>query len=165
MKKAKKFVALALTLALSASMLAALAGCGDNTAKAPSGSTPPPASTPPAVSTPAPTPTPEVTPEPTEVAPEDVSPYAGEYDIVLTNPEGDTIYLQEFIVNDDGTLIGVGDASGMSNFEGVVNEDGTFTGEFTRLGGTLQGTIDADGNVTGTGEIRGRNYTFEGPKL
>ncbi|ALP93171.1 hypothetical protein [Intestinimonas butyriciproducens] len=160
MKNARKIAALALSL----SMLAALAGCGDDTANAPSGSTPP-ASTPPVVSTPAPTPTPEVTPEPTEVAPEEVSPYAGEYDIALTNPEGDIIYLQEFIVNDDGTLVGVGDASGMSNFEGVVNEDGTFTGEFTRLGGALQGTIDADGNVTGTGEIRGRNYTFEGPKL
>ena len=145
MKKAKKFIALALVLALSASMLAALAGCGDDAADA--------------------TPTPEPTPEPTEDPDAEPNPFAGEYEVANTNPEGDVSYFEEFIVNDDGTINGVGDASGMTTLEGTIDEDGTFHCEFIRLGGTMDGTIDAEGNLTATGEIRGRNYTMEGTKL
>ena len=153
MKKAKKFIALALVLALSASMLAALAGCGDDAADA----------------TPTPTQqvvlTPEPTPEPTEDPDAEPNPFAGEYEVANTNPEGDVSYFEEFIVNDDGTINGVGDASGMTTLEGTIDEDGTFHCEFIRLGGTMDGTIDAEGNLTATGEIRGRNYTMEGTKL
>lgn len=157
MKKAKKFIALALVLALSASMLAALAGCGDDTADA----TPTPTQQ--VVLTPAPTP--EPTPEPTEDPDAEPNPFAGEYEVANTNPEGDVSYFEEFIVNDDGTINGVGDASGMTTLEGTIDEDGTFHCEFIRLGGTMDGTIDAEGNLTATGEIRGRNYTMEGTKL
>ena len=153
MKKAKKFIALALVLALSASMLAALAGCGDDAADA----TPTPTQQ--VVLTPAPT------PEPTEDPDAEPNPFAGEYEVANTNPEGDVSYFEEFIVNDDGTINGVGDASGMTTLEGTIDEDGTFHCEFIRLGGTMDGTIDAEGNLTATGEIRGRNYTMEGTKL
>lgn len=156
MKKASKYIAIVLTLALALSMLAVLAACSP---AADNKSTP----TPPAVNTPAPTPDP--TPAPTEDPNAGSNPFAGEYEFVITTPEGDETIAEEFIVDPDGKLHGVGDASGMTSFEGTVNEDGTFTGEFTRLGGTMQGTIDADGNITGTGEIRGRNYTYAGSKL
>jgi hypothetical protein len=50
----------------------------------------------------------------------------------------------------------------MAAFEGTVNADGSFSGTYTRFeGSTITGTIDANGYVSGTGDIRGRVNTFE----
>lgn len=186
MKKASKLIAIALTLALSLSLLAACGSNGGETAQKNDAASTQPASTTtpstnnsnsststtpsagantdtaPTATTTEPEPQPEPEPEP---EPENVCAFAGEYEVICTNPEGEEIYFEEFIIENDGTIHGVGDASGMSTLEGSIDEEGNYHCDYVRLGGTMDGTIDADGNLTGVGEIRGRNYTYVGSLL
>ena len=88
--------------------------------------------------------------------------FSGEYDLVITNAEGEAMDMYEFIVDEDGTLHGAGDDSGMTTFEGTVNADGTFSGTYLRFeGSTITGKIETNGYVSGQGEIRGRVNSFE----
>lgn len=84
--------------------------------------------------------------------------YAGEYDVSY----GDDQYYEEFIIEADGAVHGMVDASGLTGFEGTVDADGNITAEFVRLGGTMNGTVDAEGNVEGHCEVRGRESDFTG---
>lgn len=86
-------------------------------------------------------------------------PYAGEYDVSY----GDSYY-EEFIIEADGSVHGMVDASGLTGFEGTVDAEGNITAEFVRLGGTMTGTVDAEGNVQGHCEVRGRESDFTGVK-
>jgi hypothetical protein len=100
----------------------------------------------------------------TSAAAQEISPYAGEYDCVSVNMQGEEVPYYEFIVDEDGFLHGMADESGMTAFEGQVAEDGKFTAVFARLGGEMSGTIDTDGNVQGTSSTRERTATFTGTK-
>ena len=87
--------------------------------------------------------------------------YAGEYDVTY----GDAQYYEEFIIEADGSVHGMVDASGLTGFEGTVDAEGNITAEFVRLGGTMTGTVDAEGNVQGHCEVRGRESDFTGVKF
>ncbi len=91
-----------------------------------------------------------------------VARFAGEYD--LYSEEKD-MYCEEFIIDEDGTVHGVVEGSGMTAFEGTVTEDGTITAEVTRLGGTMTGTITDDLQVTVHFEVRGSTSDFVGGPL
>lgn len=93
------------------------------------------------------------------------SPYAGEYYVVNTNVEGEESVFENFIVDEAGVLSGNQEGSGLSNFEGTVNADGTFTAQFPRLGGQMTGSFDGAGNVSGEADVRGRKSTFKGSIL
>ena len=81
---------------------------------------------------------------------------------MITNADGEQSDMKEFIVDEDGTLHGAGDESGMTAFEGRVEADGSFSGAYTRFeGSSISGKIEANGYVHGTGDIRGRVNTFE----
>ena len=89
-------------------------------------------------------------------------PFAGEYDVVNVNMEGMESYFEEFIIEEDWTVHGAVEGSGLTGFEGTVDGYGVITAEFKRLGGTMSGTVDLDGNVSGNSEVRGRTSTFSG---
>lgn len=91
--------------------------------------------------------------------------FAGEYYVVVKNQDGEEFIMEEFVVDADGRVHGATEGSGMTGFEGTVNEDGSFTVEYTRLGGTGKGQFDGNGNVTGESEVRGRTSTFTGSIL
>lgn len=92
--------------------------------------------------------------------------YAGEYEVITysqDDPEHkQPIYFEEFIVEADGTLHGATEGSGLTGFEGTVDANGVITATYTRLGGTMVGQFDGNGNVTGTSSIRGRVSDFSG---
>ncbi|MBR4210096.1 MAG: hypothetical protein IKQ24_01305 [Verrucomicrobia bacterium] len=95
----------------------------------------------------------------------EVSAFAGEYDVENTNGEGEKAYFEEFIIDEDGTVHGAVDASGLTGFTGTVDAEGKITAEFGRLGGTMTGTVDAEGKISGSSEVRGRKSTFTGEKF
>lgn len=100
------------------------------------------------------------------VADANVCPFAGEYYVEFTSQDStDKEPGESFIVGEDWTVSGAMEGSGMTGFQGVIMADGTFTAEFTRLGGTLTGTIDAEGKLNATGETRGRTSTITGYRL
>lgn len=87
------------------------------------------------------------------------SPLGGGYDVkqtVLVGQNGDLSIkgqssdLMMFTVDGDGTLSGAMEDSGWTVFLGAVGADGSFTAEFYKIGGTMTGTIGADGSVKGT---------------
>lgn len=88
-------------------------------------------------------------------------PFAGEYDVRYVS-DGIENYFEEFVIEEDWTLHGVVETSGMTGFEGTVDADGHFSAFNERLGGVHEGTVDADGNLTGTAETRGRSITYTG---
>ena len=96
------------------------------------------------------------------VAAESVAAFAGEYEVILTNQDGVEMYFEEFIIEEDGTVHGAVEGSGLTGFEGVIDIYGRFTCEQPRLGGTMTGTVDLDGNLKGESEARGRLATYEG---
>lgn len=149
-----------LAVILSALMVLALAACGNDTAA--NDPTPTPTA---ATNTQTPAESPEVTtPAPTE-EPEPVeegSPFAGEYDLYCEEKD---MYCEEFVIDPDGTVHGVVESSGLTSFTGTVSEDGTITGEVTRLGGTLEGTITEDLQVQVHFEVRGSTSDFVGGPL
>ena len=89
-------------------------------------------------------------------------PFAGEYDVLNVNGDGEEFYFEEFIIEDDWSVHGAVEASGLTGFEGAVDGFGVISAEFKRLGGTMSGTVDLEGNVAGTSEVRGRTSTFSG---
>lgn len=91
--------------------------------------------------------------------------FAGEYYVIVKNQDNEEFVMEEFVVDPDGTVHGASEGSGMTGFEGKVNEDGSFTIEYTRLGGTGEGQFDGNGNVTGKADVRGRTSTFSGSIL
>lgn len=91
-----------------------------------------------------------------------VSRFAGEYYVVADNEDGEEFVMEEFIVDEDGTVHGATEGSGFTGFEGKVNADGTFTIEYPRFGGTGEGSFDGKGNVVGTSLVRGRTSNFSG---
>ncbi len=93
----------------------------------------------------------------TEVAQDlSVSRFAGEYYVIADNEDGEEFVMEEFIVDEDGTIHGATEGSGFTGFEGRVNEDGTFAFEYPRFGGSGEGSFDGKGNVVGTSVVRGR---------
>lgn len=88
-----------------------------------------------------------------------VARFAGEYD--LYSEEKD-MYCEEFVIDEDGTVHGVVESSGLTAFVGTVSEDGTITAEVTRLGGTMTGKITEDLQVTIHFEVRGSTTDFTG---
>lgn len=63
---------------------------------------------------------------------------------------------------EDGTIQGEVNDSGSTGFEGKVAADGSFTASLTAFSNAnLTGTIDANGYVTGGGEIFGRKLSFK----
>lgn len=95
----------------------------------------------------------------------EASPYAGEYDVKNVNGDGEESYFEEFIIDEDGTVHGSVDASGLTGFEGTVDADGNITAEYGRLGGTMTGTVDLEGNITLHSEVRGRESNATGVKF
>ena len=91
--------------------------------------------------------------------------FAGEYDVINVNADGQESYFEEFVIEEDGTVHGAVEGSGMTGFEGTVDIDGNITCELPRLGGTLTGTVDTNGNVSGTSEVRGRTSTWSGTRF
>ena len=94
-----------------------------------------------------------------------VADFAGEYDVINVNADGQESYFEEFIIEEDGTVHGAVEGSGLTGFEGTVDIDGNITCELPRLGGTLTGTVDTNGNVSGTSEVRGRTSTWSGTRF
>ena len=95
----------------------------------------------------------------------EASPYAGEYDVKNVNADGEESYFEEFIIDEDGTVHGAVDASGLTGFEGSVDAEGNITAEYGRLGGTMTGTVDAEGNISVHSEVRGRVSDATGVKF
>ena len=93
-----------------------------------------------------------------------VADFAGEYDVICKTQDGEEFYFEEFIIEEDGTVHGAVEGSGLTGFEGTVDIDGNITCEQPRLGGTMTGTVDTNGNVSGTSETRGRVATFYGTR-
>ena len=89
-------------------------------------------------------------------------PFAGEYDVLNVNGDGEEFYFEEFIIEEDWSVHGAVEASGLTGFEGTVDGFGVISAEFKRLGGTMSGTVDLEGNVAGISEVRGRTSTFNG---
>lgn len=118
---------------------------------------------------PAKEPEPAQEPEPadptgTAAKPEGDCPFAGDYDVEYTTGDGNKSYFEEFVIEADWTVHGIVESSGLTGFEGTVDADGVITATIPRLEGTLNGVVDADGNVTGGCEVRGRTSTFEGAR-
>lgn len=91
-------------------------------------------------------------------------PYAGEYDVEYVGSDGKKSYFEEFVIEEDWSLHGVVETSGMTGFEGTVDENGHFTAYNERLGGVYEGDVDLDGNLSGTAETRGRSVTYTGTR-
>ncbi|MBR0062718.1 MAG: hypothetical protein IJP67_00970, partial [Oscillospiraceae bacterium] len=81
------------------------------------------------------------------------------------NADGEESYFEEFIIDEDGTVHGAVDASGLTGFEGSVDAEGNITAEYGRLGGTMTGTVDAEGNISVHSEVRGRVSDATGVKF
>lgn len=89
------------------------------------------------------------------------SAFAGTYDLVCSINGGEWGPMQSFVVNEDGTIQGEVMDNGSTGFEGTVAADGSFTANLTAFSNaTLTGTIDANGYVTGSGEVFGRVIEF-----
>ena len=102
----------------------------------------------------------------TEVAVVNVCPFAGEYYVEFTSQDSETAEPgEEFIIGEDWSVSGAMEGSGMTGFAGAIAEDGSFTAEFTRLGGSLTGQVNPDGPLAATAETRGRASTISGYKL
>jgi hypothetical protein len=91
-----------------------------------------------------------------------IAKFVGEYYVIFTNQDGEQGVMEEFVVDADGTIHGATEGSGLTSFRGKVNSDGSFTIEYTRLGGKGSGQFDGQGGVTGSSEVRGRTSTFSG---
>lgn len=91
-----------------------------------------------------------------------VARFAGEYDLYS---EAKDMYCEEFVIDEDGTVHGVVESSGLTAFTGTVSEDGTITAEVTRLGGTMTGTITEDLQVSIHFVVRGSETDFVGGPL
>ncbi len=105
--------------------------------------------------------------EPVEEAPvANVCPFAGEYYVEFTSQDSTEAEAgEEFVIGEDWTVTGAMEGSGMTGFAGTIAEDGSFTAEFTRLGGSMVGQVNADGTVAATADVRGRKSTITGNKL
>ena len=105
--------------------------------------------------------------EPVAEAPAaNVCPFAGEYYVEFTSQDAtEPAPGEEFVIGEDWTVTGAMEGSGMTGFAGTINADGSFTAEFTRLGGQMVGQVNADGTLTATAETRGRTSTITGYKL
>ena len=68
------------------------------------------------------------------------------------------------MIEEDWTLHGVVETSGMTGFEGAVDADGHFTAYNERLGGEYEGDVNPDGTLTGRAETRGRSITYTGTR-
>lgn len=101
-----------------------------------------------------------------EVPVVNVCPFAGEYYVEFTSQDSETAEPgEEFIIGEDWSVSGAMEGSGMTGFAGTIAEDGSFTAEFTRLGGSLTGQVNPDGTLAATAETRGRASTISGYKL
>ena len=95
-----------------------------------------------------------------------VCPFAGEYYVEFTSQDSEGKEPGEsFEIGDDWSVNGAMEGSGLTGFQGTINADGSFTAEFTRLGGTMTGTVDAEGNLTAHSEVRGRQSDITGYRL
>lgn len=95
-----------------------------------------------------------------------VCPFAGEYYVEFTSQDSEGKEPgEEFIIGEDWTVSGAMEGSGMTGFQGVILADGTFTAEFTRLGGGMTGKVDAEFNLTAHSETRGRQSDITGYRL
>lgn len=92
----------------------------------------------------------------------EVSRFAGEYDLYCEEKD---MYCEEFIIDEDGTVHGVVESSGLTSFEGTINAYGIITAEVTRLGGTMTGTVSEDLQVSVHFEVRGSTSDFVGGPL
>ena len=146
----KKILSMLLVLAMALSLIA----CGANE---------PAATEAPVETTAAPTEAPVETKEAAAPA-TSVADFAGEYEVICKTQDGEEFYFEEFIIEEDGTVHGAVEGSGLTGFEGTVDIDGNITCEQPRLGGTMTGTVDTNGNVSGTSETRGRVATFYGTR-
>ena len=95
--------------------------------------------------------------------------------IRITTTEGKTLdNVRVFMDNKDVAKVtasyGKLNPDGKNNEEKRKNMSGLMsrpltaeqTAEFKRLGGTMSGTVDLEGNVAGISEVRGRTSTFNG---
>ena len=95
-----------------------------------------------------------------------VCPFAGEYYVEFTSQDSEGKEPgEEFVIGEDWTVSGAMEGSGMTGFAGTIAADGSFTAEFTRLGGTMVGQVDAEGNLTAHSEVRGRQSDITGYRL
>jgi len=95
-----------------------------------------------------------------------VCPFAGEYYVEFTSQDSEGKEPgEEFVIGEDWTVSGAMEGSGMTGFAGTINPDGSFTAEFTRLGGGMTGQVDAEGNLTAHSETRGRQSDVTGYRL
>lgn len=95
-----------------------------------------------------------------------VCPFAGEYYVEFTSQDAtEPEPGEEFTIGEDWTVSGAMEGSGMTGFAGTIAADGSFTAEFTRLGGSMTGQVNPDGTLTATAETRGRTSTITGYKL
>ena len=88
--------------------------------------------------------------------------YAGEYDLTFKTQEGDESPVDTFEIDEEGNVTGAVEDSGMTTFEGKIDENGHFECELPRLGGTMVGDIDENGHLTCNMDARGRKSTMEG---
>ncbi len=100
------------------------------------------------------------------VADANVCPFAGEYYVEFTSQDSEGAEPGEsFIIGEDWTVSGAMEGSGMTGFQGVILADGTFTAEFTRLGGGMTGVVAEDFTLTAHSETRGRQSDITGYRL
>jgi len=93
-----------------------------------------------------------------------LSKYVGEWDIDNIQTGGKASKFSLFIIKENGEISGAVDNTGYTAFVGQVNEDGTFTADMFQLGGTIQGSIDENGVMTGFADCRGAHSTLSGVK-
>lgn len=105
--------------------------------------------------------------EPVAEAPvANVCPFAGEYYFEFTSADATEPQPgEEFIVEEDWTIHGATEGSGLTGFEGTVQPDGSFHIEYTRLGGEGNGKINEDFTFTSHNSVRGRESDFSGYRL
>lgn len=96
----------------------------------------------------------------------DVCPFAGEYYVEFTSQDSpDKEPGESFVIGEDWTVSGAMEGSGLTGFAGMILADGSFTAEFTRLGGTMTGKVEADFTLTAHSEVRGRVSDITGYRL